>query len=78
MTALNRNQDHPVHLHGYKFYIVSMGTLGANETLDDIKYKNENDLIEKKLKNPVSKDTVSVPNKGYAIVRFLTDNPGKC
>ncbi|CAH1399081.1 unnamed protein product [Nezara viridula] len=74
--TLNRNQDHPVHLHGYKFYILSMGLLGTNETLDDIKYKNENDLITKNLKNPVSKDTVSVPNKGYAIVRFLANNPG--
>ncbi|XP_014271530.1 uncharacterized protein [Halyomorpha halys] len=72
----DRNQDHPVHLHGYKFYIVGMGLLGINETLDDIKDKNEYDLIEKNLKNPISKDTVSVPNKGYAIVRFFTDNPG--
>lgn len=71
-------QDHPMHLHGYKYYVVAMGTFGPNDTIDSIKAANEQNLINKTLSQAPSKDTVNVPNYGYAIVRFRASNPGKC
>lgn len=32
--------------------------------------------IKYELKNPLIKDTIIVPNRGYTIIRFLADNPG--
>lgn len=71
-------QDHPVHLHGYKFHVVAMDAIGSNISVKDIKQRNEKGLIKKKLRNAISKDTVSVPNRGYAVLRFVADNPGLC
>ena len=28
------------------------------------------------VKNPLIKDTIAVPRKGYVVLRFVTDNPG--
>jgi len=36
-----------------------------------------NGKIYRNLMNPVRKDTFVVPNKGYVILRFYTDNLGK-
>jgi len=33
-------------------------------------------LLERKLENPLLKDTIMVPRFGYTIVRFFADNPG--
>lgn len=74
-SSLSGDQDHPVHLHGYKFQIVAMEVVGPNITLEDIKQQNDRRLIKKNF-NAISKDTVSVPNKGYAILRFNASNPG--
>ncbi|XP_073992965.1 uncharacterized protein isoform X2 [Rhodnius prolixus] len=75
-TSKNRDQDHPIHMHGYQFHVVSEGAIGTNLTLADIKYRNENGLIPKKLENAPSKDTVSVPNNGFIVLRFVADNVG--
>ncbi|KAK9504790.1 hypothetical protein O3M35_008975 [Rhynocoris fuscipes] len=74
-TSKNRDQDHPVHLHGHKFYVVSEGSFD-NMTLENVKYKNENAILKKKLKNAPSKDTVSIPNDGFIILRLNANNIG--
>ncbi|CAG2067752.1 unnamed protein product, partial [Timema podura] len=74
--SIIRDQDHPFHLHGYSFHVVAMGTVGENVTLDYIRDLNEKGKIPKKLNNAPIKDTVSVPTRGYAILRFVTSNPG--
>ena len=43
------------------------------EKMKDIYY---NTKIDKQLVNPPMKDTVIIPNRGYTIVRFFSDNPG--
>jgi hypothetical protein len=66
------SQTHPFHLHGHKFYVLEMGSL--NSTVDEIK---KNGIPKGKFnQNPIRKDTVVVPNKGFIRIRFKADNPG--
>lgn len=77
---LNNLDDgaHPFHLHGNGFYVLAShrsdhgwgsyspwateGSAGMTPKLN--------------LKNPVMKDTVSVPRRGFVVLRFRADNPG--
>ncbi|KAK9376557.1 Cupredoxin [Lipomyces chichibuensis] len=58
--------SHPFHLHGYKFWVmgVGAGSFPYNQ------YGNLNTT------NPMRRDTVSVPAYGWALLRFVADNPG--
>ncbi|XP_020298310.1 laccase-4-like isoform X2 [Pseudomyrmex gracilis] len=72
------NLYHPFHLHGYAFNIISMGVPnnGTGATVDEIKKMDEEGLLPRRISVPPFKDTISVPSKGYAIVRFRANNPG--
>ncbi|KAJ9592214.1 hypothetical protein L9F63_001215, partial [Diploptera punctata] len=66
--------DHPIHLHGFAFNVMSMGYMR------DMKDNPKN--IEEFMKTNISfspapalKDTVTVPSRGYTVVRFIADNP---
>ena len=37
---------------------------------------NEAGKIKRNLKDPPLKDTITVPDAGFTVVRFLADNPG--
>lgn len=54
-----------------------MEAIGYNISFDEVKQKNEEGKIIKKFNNLPGKDTISVPNKGYGIIRFVAHNPGK-
>ncbi|RHZ82311.1 hypothetical protein Glove_109g320 [Diversispora epigaea] len=56
--------NHPFHLHGHAFWLVSQGP-GVNPA--NFTYN---------LKNPVIRDTTTVPGRGHIVVRYLADNPG--
>lgn len=70
---------HPFHLHGYAFNVMGAGipNNGAGVTVDDIKRMDARGLLPRKMTSPHFKDTVAIPNNGYAIVRFRADNPGE-
>ncbi|XP_064108161.1 uncharacterized protein LOC135216685 [Macrobrachium nipponense] len=70
------DENHPFHLHGYSFSVVAMGKLGRNTTLADVIALDEAGGIVRKLESPVLKDTVTVPDGGFTIIRFTADNPG--
>ena len=53
-----------------------MNRLGSNVTVQQIREMDEMGLIERNLVNAPIKDTVSVPDGGYTIVRFVANNPG--
>ncbi|KAJ4431307.1 hypothetical protein ANN_19904 [Periplaneta americana] len=68
--------NHPFHLHGSRFHVMSMGYLPDNL----MNAKDINELL-KKNKLPMSsaptfKDTIAVPSGGYAVIRFIATNPG--
>lgn len=74
--SVGRDQDHPIHIHGNHFHVVAIGVVKENVSLDYVKQLNEEGRIHKKLSNATAKDSISVPNSGYAIVRLKADNPG--
>lgn len=68
--------NHPFHLHGHSFRVVGMRRLSSETTIDDVKAFDEAGLLTRNLKNAPIKDTVTVPDGGYTVIRFKADNPG--
>lgn len=66
-TSIFTAENHPIHLHGYDFYIVAEGFGNFNAKTDTKKFN---------LVNPPMRNTVSVPVGGWAVIRFVADNPG--
>ncbi|RXG71520.1 Laccase-14, partial [Armadillidium vulgare] len=69
------------HLHGFRFYVLNEGRIkkkGDSETkiTELLKKMESEEKLSKKLEFPVQKDTISVPQGGYTLIRFLADNPG--
>ncbi|KAG8364857.1 hypothetical protein BUALT_Bualt18G0042100 [Buddleja alternifolia] len=58
--------DHPMHLHGYSFYVVGRGLGNFDEEKDSSNYN---------LEDPQHLNTVIVPKNGWAAIRFKADNP---
>lgn len=67
-TSLVAGLDHPMHLHGFNFYVLGWGFGNFNETTDPLNYN----LID-----PPNRNTVLVPVNGWAAIRFKATNPGK-
>jgi FtsP/CotA-like multicopper oxidase with cupredoxin domain len=58
--------NHPMHLHGYKFFILAQGHGAFNySTYPDID-----------VSNPLRRDTASLESYGWLLIRFVADNPG--
>lgn len=66
-TAIFAAENHPIHLHGYNFYILAEGF----GNFDPVRDREKFNLIDPPLRN-----TVGVPVKGWAVIRFVADNPG--
>jgi laccase len=67
-TSIVSPENHPIHLHGYDFYIIAEGFGNFNSKTDTAKFN----LVDPPLRN-----TVAVPVNGWAVIRFVADNPGK-
>eukprot|EP00253_Pinus_taeda_P000989 PITA_00989 len=66
-TNIFAGESHPIHLHGYDFYIVGSGFGNYNPKSDPQKFN---------LADPPMRNTVNVPVNGWAAIRFVADNPG--
>ncbi|XP_004241217.2 laccase-2-like [Solanum lycopersicum] len=66
-TSILGAESHPLHLHGYNFYVVGQGFGNFDPKNDPAKYN---------LVDPVERNTVGVPSGGWVAIRFLADNPG--
>ncbi|XP_045821515.1 laccase-15-like [Trifolium pratense] len=66
-TNLITGLDHPMHLHGYSFYVVGYGFGNFNKSKDPMNYN---------LVDPPIVNTVTVPKNGWAAIRFVATNPG--
>lgn len=66
-TNLVAGTNHPLHIHGFNFYLVGTGT--GN-------YNNKTDPRSFNLVDPPHINTVPVPKNGWAAVRFYANNPG--
>lgn len=65
-TNVGGAENHPMHLHGYSFYLVGTG------------YGNwvDNSTVKYNMDDPPEINTVGVPKNGWAVIRFKADNPG--
>lgn len=62
---------HPMHLHGHKFWVLGSGK-------GDFPYSEVRDVPSSmmNLENPPYRDTVELPASGWAVIRYISDNPG--
>ncbi|KAK4268745.1 hypothetical protein QN277_025356 [Acacia crassicarpa] len=60
-------ESHPLHLHGFNFFIVGQGFGNYDAKKDPANYN---------LVDPVERNTASVPSGGWIAIRFFADNPG--
>ncbi|KAL0338297.1 UNVERIFIED_CONTAM: Laccase-17 [Sesamum angustifolium] len=66
-TSILGAESHPLHLHGFNFFVVGRGFGNYDPNKDP---KNFN------LVDPIERNTVGVPAGGWVAIRFLADNPG--
>ncbi|KAH7542772.1 hypothetical protein FEM48_Zijuj02G0110400 [Ziziphus jujuba var. spinosa] len=66
-TSIVTTEDHPMHLHGYHFYVVGSGFGNFNPATDTAKFN---------LVDPPQRNTIGTPPGGWVAIRFKADNPG--
>ncbi|XP_021855455.2 laccase-17-like [Spinacia oleracea] len=66
-TSIIGLESHPLHLHGFNFFVVGQGFGNFDPKKDPVKYN---------LADPVERNTVGVPAGGWVVIRFFADNPG--
>ncbi|CAL5019585.1 unnamed protein product [Urochloa decumbens] len=68
-TAILGAENHPIHLHGFSFYVVGTGPGNFDGDRDPAGYN---------LVDPPCQNTVAVPKGGWSAIRFRAKNPGAC
>ncbi|KAK4270312.1 hypothetical protein QN277_023361 [Acacia crassicarpa] len=66
-TGILGVESHPLHLHGFNFFVVGQGFGNFDPNKDPANFN---------LVDPVERNTVGVPSGGWVAIRFLADNPG--
>ncbi|KAK7255847.1 hypothetical protein RIF29_29270 [Crotalaria pallida] len=66
-TSILGAESHPLHLHGFNFFVVGQGFGNFDANKDPANFN---------LVDPVERNTVGVPSGGWVAIRFLADNPG--
>ncbi|KAI4320642.1 hypothetical protein MLD38_034100 [Melastoma candidum] len=66
-TNILAGTEHPMHLHGYSFYVVGSGFGNYDPQKDPMKYN---------LVDPPHQNTIAVPKNGWTAIRFRANNPG--
>ncbi|KAK8632961.1 hypothetical protein V6N13_013817 [Hibiscus sabdariffa] len=66
-TSILGAESHPLHLHGYNFFVVGQGFGNFDPNKDPAKFN---------LLDPMERNTASVPSGGWIAIRFFADNPG--
>ena len=66
-TSIVTVEDHPMHLHGYQFYVVGSGFGNFDPRNDPAKFN---------LVDPPERNTIGTPPGGWVAIRFVADNPG--
>lgn len=54
-----------------------MDRLGENTSIQIVKHLDQAGHLQRNLKTAPLKDSVTVPDGGYTIIRFHATNPGK-
>ncbi|KAI5058241.1 hypothetical protein GOP47_0026411 [Adiantum capillus-veneris] len=65
-TSLVAPENHPIHLHDTNFFVVGMGLGNYNASSDPLSFN---------LVDPPERNTIDVPQGGWAALRFRAYNP---
>ncbi|KAL8171546.1 hypothetical protein V2J09_023350 [Rumex salicifolius] len=65
-NVINASETHPMHVHGYSFYVVGWGLGNFDEKKNPRGYN---------LDDPPLVNTIGVPKNGWTAIRFRADNP---
>ncbi|KAH9825619.1 multicopper oxidase 1 [Teratosphaeria destructans] len=71
--------NHPLHLHGYKYFVLAQGHgyPPKKDVLQELTRENVQPLYDTlDLSNPLRRDTASVEGYGWILIRVVADNPG--
>ncbi|KAK9985254.1 hypothetical protein SO802_030205 [Lithocarpus litseifolius] len=66
-TSIIGAESHPLHLHGFNFFVLAQGFGNFDPKKDPAKFN---------LVDPAERNTIGVPSGGWVAIRFLADNPG--
>ncbi|CAN6442764.1 unnamed protein product [Victoria cruziana] len=66
-TSILGAESHPLHLHGFNFFVVGQGFGNYDPSKDPLNFN---------LVDPMERNTIGVPSGGWVAIRFLADNPG--
>lgn len=66
-TSVLGAENHPIHLHGFNFFVIGEGFGNYDPNQDPAGFN----LID-----PIERNTAGVPVGGWVVIRFLADNPG--
>ncbi|OMP02338.1 Multicopper oxidase, type 1 [Corchorus olitorius] len=66
-TSIVTVENHPMHLHGYEFYVIGSGFGNFDPRNDPAKFN---------LVDPPRRNTIGTPPGGWVAIRFKADNPG--
>ena len=66
-TSIIGAESHPLHLHGFNFFVVGRGSGNFDANKDPAKFN---------LVDPAERNTIGVPSGGWVAIWLLTDNPG--
>ncbi|KAF7056601.1 hypothetical protein CFC21_063992 [Triticum aestivum] len=66
-TGIFAAEEHPMHIHGYHFCVLATGFGNYDPRRDAGRFN---------MVDPPSRNTIGVPVGGWAVVRFVADNPG--
>lgn len=67
-TSILGAESHPLHLHGFNFFVVGQGFGNFDQNKDPANFN---------LVDPVERNTMGIPSGGWVAIRFLADNPGE-
>ncbi|KAI6797210.1 putative multicopper oxidase, type 1 [Hortaea werneckii] len=71
--------NHPIHLHGYKYFVLAQGhgyPAMQSKTAGMTRENLEPLYASLDLSNPLRRDTASVEGFGWLLLRVVADNPG--
>jgi len=66
-TSILGLESHPLHLHGFNFFVIGQGFGNYDPNKDPSNFN---------LVDPIERNTVGVSSGGWVAIRFLADNPG--
>uniref|UniRef100_A0A0D3HT08 laccase n=1 Tax=Oryza barthii TaxID=65489 RepID=A0A0D3HT08_9ORYZ len=66
-TRLIAKESHPMHIHGFNFFILAQGFGNYDKRRAERRFN---------LVDPQERNTIAVPTGGWAVIRFVADNPG--